>query len=321
MGLTMTSAHESGNPVGDRSSLISHGEDTLTDFDALMTRAKSRLRDAGDLPGASVAEQITLLEALSSFELGRFLLRNRGLDAYWTHRLVTYPDGPAAALEMSALERQLFEKTPAVLATRERFGIFRQQLQALLQPNQVVASVPCGLMGELLSLDYSRHAGVALVGIDLDASAIDGAQRLAGQLNLADRLSLRCQDAWTMSAQNEFDILTSNGLNLYEPDDTRVVALYRSFFEAIKPGGTLLTSFLTPPPMLSDASPWDLTQIDSESLALQHLLFVRIIEAKWGAFRTHDQTASQLEQAGFNEIQFIDDRARMFPTVTAKKRA
>jgi hypothetical protein len=55
------------------------------------------------------------------------------------------------------------------------------------------------------------------------------------------------------------------------------------------------------------------------SLLPPHLLFVRIIDAKWSAFRTHAQTMTQLEDAGFVDITFIDDRARMFPTVIARK--
>jgi hypothetical protein len=62
-----------------------------------------------------------------------------------------------------------------------------------------------------------------------------------------------------------------------------------------------------------------MAEVDSESLALQHVMFVRVIEAKWSAFRTHAQTMVQLQDAGFADIRFIDDRARMFPTVVAQK--
>jgi len=315
----MTKALESLAQTASHNGLISHGTDSNDGYEELLQGIKSRLRQAGDLPGATVDQQISLLDDLSSFELGRFLLENRGLNAYWTHRLVTYPQSAQSADAMSGLERRMFEKFPAALATRERFGIFRQQLQALLKPGLVLASVPCGLMSELLLLDYEQQSDIALVGIDLDQQALDSALALAEERGLADRLSLRCEDAWTSGVQNEFDVLTSNGLNIYEPDDSRVDALYRSFFDALKPGGTLVTSFLTPPPTLSDESPWNFAEVDRESLTLQHLLFVRVIEAKWNAFRTHAQTKTQLENAGFIDIRFFDDRARMFPTVIARK--
>jgi SAM-dependent methyltransferase len=280
---------------------------------------KQRLREAGDLFGTTVEQQVSLLEELSTFELGRFLLENRGLNAYWTHQLVIYPHGAASTLSISALEYRIFAKLPLVLATRERFGIFRRQVQAMLRPGLALASVPCGLMGELLLVDYDREPDVTLTGIDLDQYALNGALVLAKERGLADKLSLHCEDAWSLRLNNKIDILTSNGLNIYEPDDVRVKELYRLFFNALKPGGTLITSFMTPPPTLSAESPWNFAEIDAESLALQHLLFVRIIEAKCNAFRTHAQTTAQLEDTGFVNIRFIDDRARMFPTVIAQR--
>ncbi|WP_158244539.1 hypothetical protein [Paraburkholderia rhynchosiae] len=54
-----------------------------------------------------------------------------------------------------------------------------------------------------------------------------------------------------------------------------------------------------------------MAQTERELLAFQHLLFVRIVEAQWSAFRTHAQTDSRLRDAGFVDIEFFDDRARM----------
>ncbi|HEX7685789.1 MAG TPA: class I SAM-dependent methyltransferase [Trinickia sp.] len=296
--------------------VISHGADSDLAWETRLDAIRGRLRQGGDAPGASVERQLALLDELTGFELGRFLLVNRGLDAQWTHRVVTYVPGTAAA---GSLEQTVFEKLPATLATRERFALFRAELQALLRSGAVMASVPCGLMGELLLLDYAQHQDVRLIGIDLDRQALAGAAALASERGLADRVSLHCADAWQPGFAEQADVVTSNGLNIYEPDDARVTALYRAFFEMLKPGGRLVTSFLTPPPALSAESPWRTEAIDQTALALQHLLFVRIIEAKWSAFRTHAQTARQLEEAGFEDIRFIDDQASMFPTVVAQK--
>lgn len=304
-----------GTAIQER--LISHRAGPAGQRDELLSSTAARLRAAGDLPGATVAQQLALLDQLSSFELGLFLLEHRGLNAYWTHRAVTYTAEQGAG--MSDLERCLFEQLPAVLATRERFGIFRAQLQARLRAGMTLASVPSGLMGELLLLDYADCPDVALIGVDLDRQALDGARALAGQRGLAARLSVRHEDAWALTLDGEVDLLASNGLSIYEPDDARVTALYGEFFRALKPGGTLVTSFLTPPPMLSPASPWKMAEVDPAALAFQHLLFARVIEAKWSAFRTHAQTRAQLEAAGLVDIAFVDDRARMFPTVLARK--
>lgn len=303
----------------DNASLISHGNRSLATIDELFASAAARLREMGDLPGATADQQIALLDELTSFEFGRFLLRNGGLNAYWTHEVVTYGTPDETVRRRTPLEVRLLEQLPAVIATRERFAIFRRQLQDRLAAGMTVASVPCGLMGELLLLDYQRHPDVSLIGIDLDQQALDGARTLAQKRLPGGRVSLRRGDAWSTGLNGEVDLLTSNGLNIYEPDNERVTALYRSFHDALKPGGTLVTSFLTPPPMLSPESPWDMSALDPAALAFQHLLFTRVIEARWNVFRTHVQTKAQLELAGFTAIKFIDDRARLFPTVIARK--
>lgn len=299
--------------------LISHGTDHEETDAALLERVHARLRAAGDVPGATVQHMLSLADALASFGLGRFLLRHQGLNAYWTHQLVTYQPGTLPASSAETLEYQMFEKLPVVLATRERFGIFRSQLQALMKPGATAASVPCGLMGELLLLDYSSLPGVSLIGVDLDPDALDSARALAATRGLTERVSLHRQDAWALDLRASVDVLASNGLNLYEPDDGRVTELYCAYHDALRPGGTLVTSFLTPPPALSPASPWNMEATDPKALSLQALLFVKIIEAKWQTFRTHAQTTAQLQRAGFVNIRFIDDRARMFPTVIAQR--
>lgn len=314
----MTYSREAGAGPYGTGRVISHGADPAVTHDKLLESVQRRLRAAGDLPGATVDRQFELLTQLAAFELGRFLLQNHGLNAYWTHQLVTYRPGTLVPSQSADLEYRIFETLPVILATRERFGIFRQQLQTLLRPSSVLASVPCGLMGELLLLDYTGLDTVTLVGVDLDPAALDGASALAVERGLSERLTLRCADAWATGLSAEVDVLTSNGLNIYEPDDSRVAALYRSYFGALKPGGTLVTSFLTPPPTTSSESPWEMAGIDEESLSLQTVIFGRLVEARWNSFRTHDQTRKQLLHAGFTDIQFIDDQARIFPTVIAR---
>ena len=307
----------------DANRLISHGValKAAVSREQTLKAVKARLRAGGNTPDGSLDEQLDLADAMSAFALGRFLLAHRGLDAYWTHRIVTYVPGSIKKGKTSTLEQVLFERLPAVLATRERFAIFRRELHAMLNPDMVLASVPCGWMGDLLLLDYAAAPGVSLIGLDLDPRALAGARALAEKQRLAGRLSLRQVDAWNMQLYDKADVLTSNGLNIYEPDEARVIALYRQFFDALKPGGRLVTSFLTPPPSLSAQSPWDTDAISPDMLALQQTLFMRVIDARWSAFRTHAETFAQLEAAGFAQIRFVDDRARMFPTVVAHKPA
>ncbi|PWT80985.1 MAG: SAM-dependent methyltransferase [Acidobacteria bacterium] len=311
--------HVKRSPVTDSSRLISHNVQADPTNQRVVEAVKARLRGDGNVPEATLEHQLALVDQLSGFEIGRFLLVNRGLDAYWTHRLVTHETDSLRQGEVSELEYLIFERLPAVLATRERFKIFRRELQARLKPGFVLASVPCGWMGDLLLLDYKSCSNVRLLGLDLDKNALDGAYKLANEHSLARQVELRHADAWEMDLNAEVDILTSNGLNIYEPDNERVVSLYLKFFDALRPGGQLVTSFLTPPPTLSNESPWDMNAVTPTLLALQQLLFVHIVEVKWSSFRTHSQTREQLERVGFRDVTFVNDRACMFPTVIAKK--
>jgi SAM-dependent methyltransferase len=300
--------------------LISHGGETDASSPRAIASIKARLRAGSDLPAATLEKVLSLVDQLAEFELGRFMLVNRGLDAQWIHRIVTYRPGSLRAGAVPDLEYQVFENLPLMRATRERFGIFQTLLQERITPGSTLASVPCGWMGDLLLLDYAHCPDVRLMGIDLDPQALDGARALAAERGLGAQLSLHLADAWKLDLYAVADTLTSNGLDVYESDDARVAVLYRKFHDALKPDGLLVASFLTPPPGRSAASPWDAAAIDPDALALQHLLFAQVIGVKWRNYHTYAQMREQLQHAGFVDIRFIDDRARMYPTVTARKR-
>lgn len=100
-------------------------------------------------------------------------------------------------------------------------------------------------MGELLYLNYSAVRDFRLVGIDIDKDALAGAKALAQSLKLHKNVELLEKDGWRLGLKNEFDLISSNGLNIYEPDTNKVTELYRQFYLALKQGGKLVTSFLT----------------------------------------------------------------------------
>ncbi|MBS3903794.1 MAG: hypothetical protein KGZ39_00525 [Simkania sp.] len=127
------------------------------------------------------------------------------------------------------------------------------------------------------------------------------------------------KDAWAIDISEKFDLLTSNGLAFYEPNDTKVIALYRQFYNALKSTGILVTSFLTPPPSPGLVTEWKLDHINAQNALLQKILFFNILDSKWQAFRTEATVKSQLHQAGFQEIEVFYDEAHMFPTIVAKK--
>lgn len=261
---------------------------------------------------AEAQQRITLLEQLSEFELGQFLIQHGGLNGHWTHEVVTWNSVHPQRSFTNSIEQALFEKIPATLATRERFQIFKRLLQARLKHNQVLLSIPSGYMSELLLLDYSHVSHTRLIGIDLDPNALNGAKLLATQQGKPCPTLIE-QDAWQLNLHEEVDILTSNGLNIYEHDDMRVIELYQKIFQALKTGGQFITSFLTPPPS------WNMEEINLSALELQKLIFIDILQVKWSAYRTEQQTIAQLKEAGFSQIEIIYDRAAIFPTVVATK--
>jgi SAM-dependent methyltransferase len=304
MGLMMTAqATKASNDDG----LISHGANmSFSDI-------RERLENAENL---TLPRDVTLelFEQMTQFELGQFLLQNKGLNGYWTSYLILY--GPMKQ-GLTPLEKWVLEEAPAVCATRERFGIFQQQVMKHLQSNMTLASVPCGTMDDLLTLDFSGKDDIRLCGCDLDKAIIELARGNAAKYDLENCAEFSVEDAWKLKAENAFDILTSNGLNIYEKDDAKVTELYSCFANALKPGGVLITSFLTPPPVISKESTW--RDFNPADLAKQKALFVDIIQAGWQCFRTETETREQLEKAGLKVLEVIYDKRGMFPTVVAQK--
>jgi SAM-dependent methyltransferase len=292
------------------SNLITHKN--LLDTNLLLSDKEANLKEKQNL-SLPLAEELHLLHQLAEFELGKFLLENKGLNGYWTSYIIIH--GPQNQ-NLHPLEEWIVHSAPAVKATQERFGIFQKTLQQNLKNNISIASIPCGLMDDLYALDYTQTSNVSLTGIDLDKNSINLAKTKALK-NPNIKINFYTQDAWNLGIDNEYDIITSNGLNIYERDDQKVIKLYQEFYNALKPNGILITSFLTPPQAISKESTWK--KFNQDDAIKQKAIFSDIIGVSWQAFRTEVQTKLQLETAGFSNIRFIYDSQGMFPTVLAYK--
>ncbi|RKZ93724.1 MAG: class I SAM-dependent methyltransferase [Candidatus Parabeggiatoa sp. nov. 1] len=305
--------------------ILSHGSQEET-IEQTIERIKAKIQKAGDKPHVTVERQLQIVDELAGFPFGCFLLQNRGLDGYWADYMVYYypSKGRMTGLDpqgrpFTEFEKLAFDKFPLVLATQQRFVHFGQVIHKHVKDGSILASLPCGLMRDLLSLDFTGVENFRLVGIDIDPKALEDAKQLAEELGLSDNVGFFKTDAWNLPFQDRFTLLTSNGLNVYEHDDVKVTELYRQFFKVLAPGGVLVTSFSTPPPVLDPNSEWDMTRIDQEALLLQKIVFYDVLDAKWQCFRTSKTTLSQLQTVGFCEIEFIYDDAHIFPTVVAHK--
>jgi len=296
-----------------KSVLISHNDSNL---DASVQEIKERIEKANF--SADYNEYLfTLLNQLLESELGQFLISNRGLNGYWTSYIVLYPDNKQKPVNEA--ERWFLETCPTVIATQERFKIFQKVLNKSINNGMKLASLPCGLMDDLLLLDYSQISDIDLVGIDLDQKSLDQARVVAEKLNLEKHCEFYNYDAWQLPWEAEFDVLVSNGLNVYVHEDQSLQELYKGFYRVLKKGGILVTSFLTPIPGLSGESPWLLDNIDQKSLMLQKIIFSDILNVQWQSFKTEEQVRETLTDIGFRDIEVIYDSNRIFPTVVAYK--
>jgi hypothetical protein len=97
---------------------------------------KRRIEGRG-LADGEVRKQLGLLEGLGQFELGRFLIEKGGLNGFWTNYIVTYRKGES----LHELESYLLDRAPTILATQERFGIFKREIQKRLREGGTYASI------------------------------------------------------------------------------------------------------------------------------------------------------------------------------------
>ncbi|MBI2742976.1 MAG: class I SAM-dependent methyltransferase [Chlamydiales bacterium] len=300
---------------------LSHAQ-RASSFEQSRKAMVERIANRGDLPYATVQRQLEMVNQLSEFELGRFLIERGGLNGYWTHYVITYPEKKeieGKPKPFNSLESFILDSAPTCLATQQRYQIFKSQIQQRIKEGCSFASIPCGLMGELLDLDYSGLDTFSLWGIDLDAETLDQAREHAAEQGLLIQSHFLEKDAWKLDLEEQFDLIASNGLAIYEHDDQKVVLLYKQFFDALKPNGVLVTSFLTPPPAPGLTTAWLSAEVRPQDAILQKILFVDVLGVKWQAYRTEETVRNQLKQAGFCEIEILYDKAHIFPTVIAKK--
>lgn len=274
---------------------------------------EERLRNTPKL-SLSLKDTLEILKELEQFALGRFLLRNKGLNGYWTSYVVLHNRSVPIT---SPLEEFMIYKSPVCVATRERFQIFQKMLQQYIQPKTTIASIPCGVCDDFMELP--PNPTLRFVGIDLDDMSLKLAKAKAAQGDKSEYFTFAKKDAWNLEIKDAYDIVVSNGLNIYEPDDRKVIKLYQNFAATLKKGGKLITSFLTPPPTLSKESPW--INLDTNALLKEKAIFKDIIQVNWRSYRTERLSRRLLEEAGFKVIDVVYDKHKLFPTIVAEKKS
>lgn len=313
--LVAMSNHDSG--------LISHASGPSGDLAAAVAAAEQRISAAGPEHGDLAALRRDLA-VWQECELGRWMLCNGGWDAYWTQYCIGYD---ATSASDNEVEHFFLTRAPAIRATRERSAIFTGVLAELVTPGSVALSAPCGLMDDLLQLPVGDRAA-ALLGVDLDPAAVAGATENARQRSLLAQCLFAQGDAWDLLSADVVvgdaaryrellsagvDVMTSNGLNIYVPDDTRVADLYRSWRGCLRTGGHLVVSALTPP------EEWDLSDVPPKDLERARGLML-INGVMWANYRSRATTVEQLAGAGFEVESVLPDSRGVFPTFVARAR-
>ena len=274
-------------------------------------KLKSKIVQNGDNKEETANKKLDYLNQLAAFDFGQFIIVNRGANGYWTDQILShYPGKRKLCNEVEAF---IFEKSPIALATRDRFNIFQKELQTLLRNNYKLASVPCGLMRDLLTLDYDKINNVSLIGVDIDSESLSLASKFAKRKCPKIATRFLKENAWNLPFSEELDIITSNGLNVYVTDHSKLITLYRKFYKSLKNGGTLIIGAITPP------QAWNLQFIPKEDLLLERILFSDILDLKWMNYRTEKEICSDFKEAGFKNIRLIYDQRKIFPTIIATK--
>lgn len=303
---------------------LTHTRKKNSCFEATVKDLQNQIIARGDLPHVSIKQQLEILDQLASFPFGQFIIERGGANGFWTDYLISHPqkrkpsDLNHEGKPFNSVENFLLNQCPVVLAHQERFQIYQKIIQERMQENMRLASIPCGLMRDLLTLDFTQFNRIELIGVDIDQESIDLAANFAKQLNIKNVHFLR-EDAWQIPFNEELDIITSSGLNVYESDPQRILNLYKRFFNALKPKGFLVISVLTYPPGEIKNSDWKLDGIRPEVLLMDRIVHKDVLDIKWRNFRSCDELDKEFKQVGFSKVDIFFDRHHIFPTICAQK--
>ena len=268
-----------------------------------------------------------LAEQMVHSDVGTFLLCAQGCD--WRTTDLFFDEAHRTALQEQLQEKRLplfdyllFYVFPGFRATYERFGIFQLQTQRCVADEATFASLPCGRMRDLLTLNYTQlRKPVRLIGIDKDPAALSGARSLEDytlapnvQVDVEYRLGDALSTGFTNPPIHEaLDLLTSNGLNIYLTEG-QCLAFYAHVYQALRPGGVFITSHLVPP------SEYRWEAITRGHWQLQVLVWKILINPLWESYlKSRQLVTEQLTQVGFRDVQVIADSQGIFPTFVATK--
>ncbi|MED7788950.1 hypothetical protein [Francisella sp. 19X1-34] len=270
--------------------IISHG--VFANYDDAYNEIKFRIKNDENL--------LELLDQLTTCPLGRFLIQNRGLDAYWT-KVITQNKGNYT----NDFESKLITIPPVFNATQERYQIFKQEVLSLLDDSNILA-VPAGLLPEFSEeLILSKNFKIDAYDLDSGCASESG---LAGLENV----NYIIKDVFKLDIENYYDAVVSNGLNIYLKTNDEVQKFFQILSSSLKQGGVLISSFLIPLDKV------DTKNLDKAKFGKQ--IFVDILNVGWTMTHTEDEFCHIISGCGFEVKEIMYDSQKMFPTVVAIKK-
>lgn len=277
----------------------SHSSNT-PEFSRRLEDIKARLTQDGDTESGTLAEKLEILQQLTEFEYGRFLIQHGGINGRWSHYLFyEFPLLEAAGKKFHPLEYKMLTNK-GMQSNRERIPLLQSLLVPDLTDGISILSVPCGVMAEVLTMDMSLLKNFRLVGVDLDESSVELARNFARERRLDTQVEFYQRDAWNLNFDGEFDRIVSLGLNMYCQNLESALNLYRSFHRTLKANGKLMVSYLTP--TSGPDCERDLKQLSSEEKRLIPLIS-EILQIKYvNHLNSSAQIVENLKMAGFKSI-------------------
>ena len=296
--------------------LLTHEHDSqFVDAQQIYTVTRARLVSDRQVSEFELKEHLDLLDDLMAFSLGRFWLQNRRLNGFWYDYVMRRYANQQVS---NTLEQRILDSLPITLAKRHSYKIIQEFLQSILQENIAIAASPCGVMGDMLTLDYGTLKNFQLFGIDSDFESLSTAASWAIENNLSTVITLIQADTASLDVSKEYHVMVHQGWNVQEKGQASLEEKFSCCFKALKPGGVFVTSFLTPSPDQSKGSTWNMDVIDPKMLRLQNILFSEIIHAPEEVPETLETISETLKKVGFSDVEFIPDASGMVVTVLAK---
>ena len=275
-------------------------------LDTKIRQIEKKLTDQGDTELAKLSEKLSILEELKKFALGQFLIANQGINGIWSHYIsYEYPRLSESQKPQNPMERMLIEIIGSDL--RIRLELVKELLQKELDENRrdriSLLSVPCGVMADLSTLDFSRIEEYSLFGVDLDPDVLKKAKEFNENYALGSHTTFDCKDAWNLELDSQFDVIVCLGLNIYVKEMERLLGLYSSLRKTLKPGGKLMLSFPTPEPMHDPHTERHFKGLNPDAVRLRRIIFYEIVEIGFGKAFSSLETTNQLKKVGFQKVE------------------